>query len=127
MFIKHTRQLLTLFFLTSQCSSGESEPSPVNSFTIAFGSCANQGHPLPIFDEVVKHQPDVFLFLGDNIYGDTMDMDVLRNKYQRLGSKPSYQNFKSTPTFSRSGTTTITGKMTLASITRIRKRPRRYF
>lgn len=63
-------------------------------FKIAFGSCAHQGHPLPIFDLVVKHNPDLFIFLGDNIYGDTKNMDTLRTKYQRLGNKPSYQNLK---------------------------------
>ncbi|MBT5901250.1 MAG: alkaline phosphatase family protein [Opitutaceae bacterium] len=65
-----------------------------SSFSIAFGSCGSQDHPLPIFDHVVEHQPDVFVFLGDNIYGDTDDMDVLRQKYRQLGSKPTYQNLK---------------------------------
>jgi len=92
--MKITRQLLALLFLICQCASGESEPNPATTFTIAFGSCGNQGHPLPILNEVVKHQPNVFLFLGDNIYGDTMDMDVLRNKYRQLGTKPSYLNLK---------------------------------
>jgi alkaline phosphatase D len=38
---------------------------------IAFGSCAKQYHELFIFDTVLTHQPDLFVFLGDNIYGDT--------------------------------------------------------
>jgi alkaline phosphatase D len=61
---------------------------------IAFGSCAHQDSPLPIFDIVVKHQPDLFIFLGDNIYGDTKDMAVLKSKYQQLADKPSFQNLK---------------------------------
>jgi alkaline phosphatase D len=61
---------------------------------IAFGSCSHQDHPLPIFDEVVRHNPDVFIFLGDNIYGDTYNMDTLRAKYDKLGSKKSFQNLK---------------------------------
>lgn len=89
-----TRHLFSLLFLICQGVSGESEPSPAITFTIAFGSCGSQEHPLPVFDEVVKHQPDVFIFLGDNIYGDTDDMDVLRQKYQQLASKPSYQNLE---------------------------------
>ena len=63
-------------------------------FKIAFGSCGSQDHPLPIFNRVVAHQPDVFVFLGDNIYGDTKDMDILRLKYNQLAAKPSYQNLK---------------------------------
>lgn len=92
--MKTARQLFTLLFLSCYCAFAESELSPDNTFTIAFGSCGSQDHPLPIFHDVVKHQPDVFIFLGDNIYGDTEDMDVLRQKYQKLGSKPSYQNLK---------------------------------
>lgn len=63
-------------------------------FKIAFGSCGHQNNSLSIFNNVVAHQPDVFIFLGDNIYGDTEDMDTLRAKYNRLGIKSSYQNLK---------------------------------
>ena len=51
---------------------------------IAFGSCASQTQELPIFNNVVNHQPDIFIFLGDNIYGDTKDMQELKEKYMRL-------------------------------------------
>lgn len=43
---------------------------------------------------MVNQKPDVFILLGDNIYGDTGDMEVLRQKYQKLANKPSYQNLK---------------------------------
>ena len=36
----------------------------------------------------------MFIFLGDNIYGDTESMDTLRAKYQRLANKSSYKNLK---------------------------------
>jgi len=61
---------------------------------IAFGSCGHETHPLPIYDVIVKHNPDYFIFLGDNIYGDTKDMEVLKSKYQQLADKPTYQNLK---------------------------------
>ena len=38
---------------------------------IAFGSCASQNNELPIFNNAVNHQPDIFIFLDDNIYGNT--------------------------------------------------------
>jgi alkaline phosphatase D len=63
-----------------------------STFTIAFGSCGSQENPLPVFDVVVKHHPDLFIFLGDNIYGDTKNMDTLRAKYNRLGSKESFKH-----------------------------------
>lgn len=65
-----------------------------NTTKIAFGSCGHQGHDLPIFYHVVEHQPDFFVFLGDNIYGDTQDMEVLAAKYQQLGEKDSFQQLK---------------------------------
>lgn len=61
---------------------------------IAFGSCGHQDHPLPIFDIIASHQPDLFIFLGDNIYGDTRNMKELQKKYDQLASKASFQNLK---------------------------------
>src|SRR4051812_27882162 len=37
---------------------------------IAFGSCADQDKPLPIFDTIAATKPDLLLLLGDNIYAD---------------------------------------------------------
>jgi alkaline phosphatase D len=36
-------------------------------------------------------QPDLFIFLGDNIYGDTRNMNVLRAKYRRLARQPGFR------------------------------------
>lgn len=65
-----------------------------NISKIAFGSCGSQDNPLLVFDVVVKHQPDLFIFLGDNLYGDTRNMNELKAAYTALGSKPTYQNLK---------------------------------
>ncbi len=67
------------------------EISPQVLERIAFGSCASQNKPQPIWDEVVKAQPQLFLALGDNIYGDTTDMELLKAKYALLAAKPGYQ------------------------------------
>ena len=61
---------------------------------IAFGSCAEETAPQPILDLVVKHKPDLFVYLGDNIYGDTKDMKILRAKYDSLAAKPEFQRLK---------------------------------
>jgi alkaline phosphatase D len=37
-----------------------------------------------IYGGILQHRPEVFLFLGDNIYGDTNDMGVLKQKYAEL-------------------------------------------
>lgn len=58
---------------------------------IAFGSCALQDRDQPIWDAVIAKQPDLFLFLGDNIYADTEDMAVMKAKYDALAAKPGFQ------------------------------------
>ena len=66
--------------------------TPVTS--IAFGACARQGRPQPIWDAIAARNPDLFVFLGDNIYGDTRDMGVLRNEYAQLAAKPEFSRFR---------------------------------
>ncbi|MFQ5731081.1 MAG: alkaline phosphatase D family protein [Planctomycetaceae bacterium] len=63
---------------------------------IAFGSCAKQDKPQPIWHKIADGKPQLFLFIGDNIYADTEDMDVMRAKYKLLGEKPGYKRLKTT-------------------------------
>ncbi len=68
---------------------------------IAFGSCGHQDKPMPILDVVREQNPDLFIYLGDNIYGDTKDMKVLQAKYEKLGAKPEFQRLRAAvPTLS---------------------------
>ena len=71
----------------------ELHPTPrvENSFRLAFGSCSKQWKPQPILRQVIAQKPDLFIYLGDNIYGDTRDMAELRNEYSKLGAKPEFQ------------------------------------
>lgn len=59
---------------------------------IAFGSCGQQDKPQPVWDVVRSHKPDAFIFLGDNIYGDSYDIKVIKEKYDQLAAKPEFQN-----------------------------------
>ena len=63
---------------------------------IAFGSCANQDKSQPLLSVAADLVPDVFLFLGDNIYGDSRNMDTLQAKYAKLGDKPEFQQLWNT-------------------------------
>ena len=66
--------------------------------TIAFGSCSDQKRPQPLWDDIVAQKPDVWVWLGDNIYGDSESMDTLRAKYARQKANPVYQQLRqSTP------------------------------
>jgi len=57
---------------------------------IAVGSCVRQDRPQPLWEAVAAFKPDVLLMLGDNIYGDTADMAVLRAKYAALAEQPGF-------------------------------------
>lgn len=63
---------------------------------IAFGSCSHQDKPQPIWNEVLAADPDLFIFLGDNIYGDSDDPKVLADKYQTLYRQPGMQTLLET-------------------------------
>jgi alkaline phosphatase D len=80
-------------FLLAAARAGAAEPVVSR---VAFGSCAKQDQPQPIWDAVVGTAPQAFLFIGDNIYGDTPDMDVMRAKYKLLGDQPGYRKLKQT-------------------------------
>lgn len=94
MFLPSVFPRFMLLSLVAMLSMGCQPSSEPRLFKIAFGSCGHEDHPLPVFDRVVEHEPDLFIFLGDNIYGDTYDMNVLKAKYDLLASKPSFQNLK---------------------------------
>ena len=68
---------------------------------IAFGSCAFQWEPQPIWHAVAKVQPELFLFLGDNIYGDwhgeepfIPSAESLMADYQMLFDKPEFSTVR---------------------------------
>lgn len=63
---------------------------------IAFGSCNNQDEPQPLWPAIVASQPDLWVWLGDNIYADTHNMDTLANKYSRQQKQPGYQQLRQT-------------------------------
>jgi alkaline phosphatase D len=62
---------------------------------IAFGSCCHQDKEQPIWANVDRFAPDLFIFLGDNIYGDTEDMSELRAQYAKLAAKPGFKKLRS--------------------------------
>ena len=65
---------------------------------ILFGSCIKQDRPMPILKTIAEQDADLFIFLGDNIYADTTDMDVMRAKYAKLQADGGFQQLlKSCP------------------------------
>ena len=64
---------------------------------IAFGSCAHQDKPQPIWDAILAARPELFVFAGDNVYGDAYgpqaaaddgSLPVLRAAYAKAAGIP---------------------------------------
>lgn len=97
------KKFLSLIFLAVLLTSCDNDDSPNEEivFKISFGSCAKENKPQPMLDIARGLNPDAFIYLGDNIYGDTYSMDTLRMKYNMLAKKPEFQNLlKSTTVYS---------------------------
>ena len=66
--------------------------------TISFGSCNKQFKSQEMWDYIVKQNPDLWIWLGDNIYGDSENMQVIADKYAQVLATPGYQKLmKSCP------------------------------
>ncbi len=81
-------------FLTSlnAVPGAADDESPISR--VLFGSCVKQDRPVPILSTVVDARPELFLFIGDNIYGDTEDMQVLKAKYEKLGADDGFRRLR---------------------------------
>ncbi len=85
--LKYSMLIYAVFFFLNVTAQEKVE-------RIAFGSCGLQIGEQFIWNNVVGLNPDLWVWLGDNIYGDTEDMNVLRKKYQQLGDNQNYQYLK---------------------------------
>ena len=83
--------VVSLLLVTSRVLVAD-DPHPVSR--ILFGSCAKQDQPMPIFETIVAQDPQLFIFLGDNIYADTEDMDVMRAKYAKLSGDAGFARLR---------------------------------
>ncbi len=63
--------------------------------SVAFGSCAQAEKPMPVLDVTIQQKPDLFVWLGDNVYGDTQEISTLQKAYQTLGNNPFFQRLDS--------------------------------
>lgn len=84
--------LFLLALLLTNCKSTnistKTKKAPIK---IAFGSCSKSDVEQPLWEDIIADEPDIWIWLGDNIYGDTEDMTELRRKYQQQKAKAGYQ------------------------------------
>lgn len=78
-------------------SHGRSEPV---IDAIAFGSCAREEREQPVWDAVLAQKPDLFLFIGDNMYADAPEVPnevgTIEEAYAMLGAQPGYARLTQT-------------------------------
>jgi len=86
--------IFAVILLTATSSVRADDERPLSR--IAFGSCAKQDKPQPIWEAIVETRPQLFVFLGDNIYADTEDMDVMRAKYAQLANQAGFRKLRET-------------------------------
>jgi alkaline phosphatase D len=60
---------------------------------IAFGSCNRHDMEQPMWQFIDKNEADLWIWLGDIIYGDTRDMKVLKKKYILQKKNKEYKKF----------------------------------
>ncbi len=62
---------------------------------LAIGSCNRENQSQGYWSVIQAQEPDLWCWLGDNIYADTEDMSVMAAKYQQQQSASAYAAFRS--------------------------------
>lgn len=63
---------------------------------IMFGSCLDETRPHPVLEVAVERAPQLFLFLGDNVYADSTRPQIIRRAYEQLGESPLFRRLSET-------------------------------
>ena len=61
---------------------------------LVFVSCFKDTKAAPALDTIAALKPDVFVWMGDNVYGDTEDMALLASKYRAVRELPAYARIR---------------------------------
>ena len=85
---------LLLALVAGLLSGPAAEAQNKQELTVAFGSCNRQNLPQPLWPVIALEKPDVWIWLGDNIYGDTNDMAVLKQTYDQQFNQEGYRQFR---------------------------------
>lgn len=88
--------ILTIFILLFLSCQQKKKPEinlTKKEFVISFGSCNNQNLPNTLWKEILKSNPDIFIWGGDIIYSDTYDMRFMKKNYEQQKKDSSYQDF----------------------------------
>jgi alkaline phosphatase D len=86
-----------LFFATTLFAQSNQERletlRPKNLTRIAFGSCNNQNHDQPLWDDLMLTKPDLWIWGGDVIYADWERHYDIKASYEKQKIQPAYKAF----------------------------------
>ncbi|MBL0684263.1 alkaline phosphatase D family protein [Aquimarina mytili] len=90
------KKIVTTVFLCyiQLCFTQTSNETNASDFIIAFGSCNKVNEPQPFWEEILKNNPNVFIWGGDNIYADSDDMNVVSLGYKTQNNNEGYKKLK---------------------------------
>jgi alkaline phosphatase D len=72
------------FFCSIQLNAQE-------NLNLSFGSCLTQKKDMGILKSIHTFSPQYFIFMGDNIYKDTYNIEEKISEYNGLGENPDFQ------------------------------------
>ena len=80
-----------IFYLGLILLLGSSCQQKPDVTTLVFGSCSQQESDTQLWEEINAEHPQVWIWGGDNIYGDSPILDTLQRKYATQKNRPAYQ------------------------------------
>ena len=91
--------LLTLFSCkqnkSDSAESAEVSKEAVNdTLVFVFASCNDQEREQPLWNPIIGHNPELFVWGGDNIYSDTEDMAKMKADYEKQYNQPDYARLR---------------------------------
>lgn len=95
--MNNIRSLILLTLLCAACKSNKKTftvNEPASDFTIAFGSCNKHTQDNFLWDDILKSDPDIWIWGGDIVYADTDDVEKIRSIYNAQNRVKGYRRLK---------------------------------
>ncbi|MBE2247006.1 MAG: alkaline phosphatase family protein [Candidatus Competibacteraceae bacterium] len=83
---------ISCHYQTEFCNRPFLEDLPPTVTKIGIGSCGSENESQPILNTMASKNLDLFIYLGDNVYCDTDNMDEMRSEYRKLSCKSEFVN-----------------------------------
>ncbi|MEO5722177.1 MAG: alkaline phosphatase D family protein [Chthoniobacterales bacterium] len=84
--------LLLALLVGTAAASAQETAAPVTR--IAFGSCNREYKPQPLWPAILACQPEVWIWLGDIVYGQADQLEDLARRYRSEKERPEYQTLR---------------------------------